>query len=294
MNLQSAQAQQTSRDQSPVMSARRASWEGIKLAHYRFRSGEIPEHNSPEHLITLSLGGSCNGEIRTASGFQTRDRNKGNICVIPAGQCYSARLEGESEHLAMFLDPSLVLRAASESRMTPSSKVEVIESCAPNDPVINSIGMALLAELELERLGGRLYAESLANVLAVHLLRHYTTSEQQDWRLVGGMSGRKLQLVLSFIDANYDRDLSLAELASVAGMSTFHFSREFKKTTGKTPHQYLMKYRVDRAKTLLAQSEMPLIEVSLRSGFSHQSHFTRLFHRLTGTTPQAYRVSFQT
>jgi hypothetical protein len=122
MNLQGAQAQQTSHDNSPVMFARRASWEGIKLAHYRFRSGEIPEHNSPEHLITLSLGGPCDGEIRTASGFRTRDRTKGNICVIPAGQSYSARLEGESEHLAMFLDPSLVLRAASESRVTPRAK----------------------------------------------------------------------------------------------------------------------------------------------------------------------------
>lgn len=293
MNLQGAQAQ-TSHDQSPVMFARRESWDGIKLAHYRFRSGEIPEHSSPEHLIALSLRGPCNGEIRTASGFHTRASNRGNICVVPAGQSYSARLEGESEHLAMFLDPSLVLRAASESRMTPASRVEVIESCTANDPVINGVGMALLAELESERLGGRLYAESLANVLAVHLLRHYTTSRQQDRRLVGGMSGRKLQLVLSFIDANYDRDVSLTELASVAGMSTFHFSREFKKTTGKTPHQYLMKFRIERAKLLLAQSEMPLIEVGLRSGFSHQSHFTRLFHRLTGTTPQAYRVLFQT
>lgn len=74
MNLQGAQ--QTSHDQSPVLFARRASWDGIKLAHYRFRSGEIPEHNSKEHLITLSLGESCNGEIRTASGFHTRDSNK--------------------------------------------------------------------------------------------------------------------------------------------------------------------------------------------------------------------------
>ena len=293
MNPQDTQAQQTSDHQSPVLFARKASWEGITLTHYRFRSGEIPEHSSAEHLITLSLGG-CNGVLRTASGFQTRDENKGNVCVIPAGQSYSARMDGESEHLAMFLDPSLVLRAASESRVTPSSQVEVMESCAPRDPVINSIGMALLEEFESERLGGRLYAESLANLLAVHLLRHYTTSRQQDRRLVGGMSGQKLQLVLDFIDANYDRDLSLSELASAAGMSTFHFSREFKRTTGKTPHQYVMKFRVDRAKMLLAQSELPLIEVGLRSGFSHQSHFTRLFRRLTGTTPQAYRVLFQT
>ena len=212
MNVQASQILETMHDQSPVKFARRAAWEGINLTHFRFGSGEIPEHNSPEHLIALSLGGGCNGEIRTASGFQTRARSKGNICIIPAGQFYSARLEGESEHLAIFLDPSLVLRAANESRMTPSSKVEVIESCAPSDPVISSVGMALLAEVESERLGGRLYAESLANVLAVHLLRHYTSSMQKDWRSVGGMTGRKLQLVLSFIDANYDRDLSLGEL----------------------------------------------------------------------------------
>jgi AraC family transcriptional regulator len=292
MTLQSAETQQASHDQSPVLFARRASWDGINLTHYRFRSGELPQHASPDHLITLSLEGNCSGEITTASGFQTRSRTKGTVCVIPAGQSYSARLEGESEHVAMFLDPSLLLRAACESRVTPG-KVEVLESCAPNDPVINGVGMALLAELESDRLGGRLYAESLANVLAVHLLRHYTSSRQLDRRLVGGMSGQKLQVVLSFIDGNYDRDLSLAELASAAGMSTFHFSREFKRATGKAPHQYLMKVRIDRAKMLLAQSEMPLIEVSLRSGFSHQSHFTRLFRRLTGTTPQAYRVSFQ-
>jgi len=75
-------------------------------------------------------------------------------------------------------------------------------------------------------------------------------------------------------------------------MSTFHFAREFKRTTGTTPHQYLIKFRVDRAKALLTGSEMPLVEVSSRSGFSHQSHFTRLFRRLTGTTPQSYRLMF--
>ena len=121
MNLQ---AQQTKVDQSPVLFARRASWEGIKLTHFRFRTGELPEHNSSEHLISLSLEGNCNGELTTASGFKTRNRTKERL-RNSGGQSYSARLEGESEHLAMFLDPSLVLRAASESRVTPSSKVEI-------------------------------------------------------------------------------------------------------------------------------------------------------------------------
>ena len=110
----------------------------------------------------------------------------------------------------------------------------------------------------------------------------------------GGLSARKLRRVTEFISENYSRDLKLAELAQVAGMSSFHFSREFKRSTGTTPHQYLIKFRVERAKALLEKEDLPLIEVGLRSGFSHQSHFTRLFRRITGTTPHSYRLMVQT
>jgi AraC family transcriptional regulator len=277
---------------SPVVFRRETAWEGIKLAHYRFRSGELPEHQQKEHLVTISLNESCGGELRTASGFKTRGQSRGSVCVIPSGQTYAARLEGETEHLVIYLEPSLVLLAAAESRT--HGAVEVIEGCAASDPVIKSVGMALLAEHETEAAGGRLYVESLANVLAVHLLRHYTASGSGEQRFTGGLSGQRLKHVMAFIAENYVNDLSLTELAHAAGMSTFHFAREFKRTTGTTPHQYLIKYRIDCAKTLLTDSEIPLVEVGFQSGFSHQSHFTRLFRKLTGTTPQSYRLMFQT
>jgi AraC family transcriptional regulator len=110
----------------------------------------------------------------------------------------------------------------------------------------------------------------------------------------GGLSARKLRRVTDFIAENYDHEIKLVELARVAGMSSFHFAREFKKSTGITPHQYLIKYRIERAKSLLARDDLPLTEVGLRSGFSHQSHFTRLFRRITGTTPHSYRLTLQT
>ncbi|CAN5568889.1 AraC family transcriptional regulator [soil metagenome] len=277
---------------SPVVLKRDAAWDGIKLSHYRFQAGDLPEHHHKDHLITLSLGEGCGGEIRTASGFRTRGQTRGSICVIPSGQPFAATLEGASEHLAIYLVPSLVLRAASKSHATGRG-VEVVEACSPSDPVISSVRLALFAELESEGLSGRLYAESLANILAVHLLRHYTASVGLSPGFTGGLSAQKLRRVLASIADNYESDLSLAELARVAGMSTFHFAREFKRTTGTTPHQYLIKFRVERAKALLTGSELPLVEVSFRSGFSHQSHFTRLFRRLTGTTPQSYRLMFQ-
>jgi AraC family transcriptional regulator len=278
---------------APFVIKKSATWDGIKLAHYGFEAGDLPEHNHQDHLITIALGEGCGGEIRTASGLRARGQTRGSVAVIPSGQSFSATLESPSEHLAIYLEPSLVLLAASESRARTSLPVEVVERCVPNDPVISGVGLALMAELESEGLSGRLYAESLRNVLAVHLLRHYTGSVAATQRFTGGLSGKKLRQVMARIADSYETDLSLADLAGVAGMSTFHFAREFKRTTGTTPHQYLIKFRVDRAKALLTGSELPLVEVSSRSGFSHQSHFTRLFRRLTGTTPQSYRLMFQ-
>lgn len=278
---------------SPVVSKREAVWDGIKLTHLRLRTGDLPEHSHKEHMITFSLNGGCHGEIRTASGFIASAESIESVCVIPSGQPFSARIKGDSEQLAIYLDPSLVLRAADDARAVALRAVEVVEGCSPNDPVVRSIGLALLAELEGSAPGGRLYTESLANVLAVHLLRHYTVAGDSAQRFTGGLSGRTLRRVLAFISDNYESDLSLAELAGVAEMSTFHFAREFKRTTGTTPHQYLIKFRVERAKSMLTESEIPLVEISTRSGFSHQSHFTRLFHRLTGMTPNSYRLMFQ-
>jgi AraC family transcriptional regulator len=276
----------------PFAFKRKTSWNGISLAHYRVGPGKMPEHSVDDHLITMSLNDKCEGEIRLASGFRARDHKKGTVCVIPSRHPFAVDFTGESEHIAIFLDPSLVVRAAADARS--SNNVEVIESCASSDPVINSVGLALLAELESEHEGGKLYAETLANILALHLVRNYTASGNGERRFSGGLSGHKLHLMLGFIDTNYSRDLSLTELAAVAGMSTFHFAREFKRATGTSPHQYLLKIRIERAKELLSKSEMPLVDVGFQSGFSHQSHFSRLFRKLTGTTPQSYRLMFQT
>ena len=276
--------------QSPtVLFKRRSQWGGVKLEHFRFRAGRLPEHSHREHLITMPLGG-CRGEIRTASGMRARATGEASVCVIPSGQPFTARTEDFSENLAIYLDPTLVLRAADEAG-GPCGAPEVIEACSPSDPVVRQVGLALLAESQAEAPGGRLYVESLANLLAVHLLRHYTARGADAPRPSrGGLSGRTLRRVLSFIEENCEGDLSLAELAEVGGMSTFHFAREFKRATGTTPHQHLIRFRVERAKALLAESQLPLAEVGLRTGFSHQSHFTRLFRRLTGTTPQSYRA----
>ena len=273
---------------SPVVFKRSAAWDGIRLEHFRFNAGELPAHRHYEHVVLISLTDGCESELTTAGQGIRGKQTRGAVCVLPSGLEHKARIGGVSEHLALYLNPKVIERAAHDAHLPGS--FELAERYSLHDPVISNVGFALLGEVASEGLSGKLYAESLSNVLAVHLLRHYTKETGVPVKFHGGLSGPKLRQVTDYIAENFADEIKLTELAHVAGMSDFHFAREFKRTTGFSPHQYLINFRIERSKTYLKQDELTLTEVSLRSGFSHQSHFTRLFRKITGTTPKLFRM----
>lgn len=274
--------------QSPYIFNNKTDWDGISVRHSRMPSGEVDDQVSSRHQIFIVLAGAFHSSMVSSSGRRRGGwRRNGHTPIVPAGQSYSAFWQEEIEDITIYLDPSFVARAAAEAMV--SDKIEIMESCNADDPVIRRIGMALRAEVESEGPAARLYAESLANVLAVHLIRHYTQDGNQLRTSVGGLTGRKLNLATEFIEDNIERDLGLTEIAEAVDLSPFHFARSFKQATGVSPHQYLIKSRIERAKSLLAKSELPIVEVGFRVGFKNQSHFTTLFRRVTHLTPKAYR-----
>jgi AraC family transcriptional regulator len=103
------------------------------------------------------------------------------------------------------------------------------------------------------------------------------------------LSTPALALVLDYVEANHDRPTALADLAAVAGLSVFHFARVFKQSAGESPHVFVLRRRIERAKRLLSQSRLPLREIAPACGFSSQSHLTARFRKLTGVTPRGYR-----
>jgi AraC-like DNA-binding protein len=105
----------------------------------------------------------------------------------------------------------------------------------------------------------------------------------------GGLPRYKLRRAVEFVDANLDRVIHLKDLARVADASLFHFHRQFKTATGFTPHQFIIQRRIEQAKVLLAQSNLPIIDVAARVGFVDQSHFTTTFRKFTSMTPRIYR-----
>src|SRR5262249_16624599 len=138
--------------------------------------------------------------------------------------------------------------------------------------------------------GGPLAAESLANVLAVHLIRHVLAPRSPARGRDGVLPRGRLRAVVEYIEEHLDGGPTLAELAAVVRLNPYHFARQFKAATGRPP-QYVILRRVERARQLLeAGTDLSLAEVALRAGFSDQSQFTHHFKRLVGVTPGGFRT----
>jgi AraC family transcriptional regulator len=131
-------------------------------------------------------------------------------------------------------------------------------------------------------------ADSVARTLAIQLIRKYSSARLQAEVPTVGLPYAKLKQVKSYIEENLEANLSLSMLSGVAALSPIHFARQFKRSTGQSPYQYLLNARIDAAKRLL-RSQLPIAEIAFRCGFAHQEHLTRTFRKLTGTTPAAYR-----
>ena len=138
--------------------------------------------------------------------------------------------------------------------------------------------------------GSGLFAEALARALAVHLLREHSTLGWRGRRvssrkLEGGLSKRALKRATDYVGDNLAGDVTLVEISRAANISPYHFSRLFKESTGLSPHQYVIRERVERAKELLISTDLPLHEVAALAGFADQSHMGRHLKRLLGVSP---------
>jgi AraC-like DNA-binding protein len=149
---------------------------------------------------------------------------------------------------------------------------------------------AVEAELTCSGLGQPLAAERLANVVAVHVLRHVPSPQQPAPRGRNDLPRAKLRTVLEYIEEHLDASPTLEQMAAVARLSPTYFASQFKRTTGLPPYRYVIGRRIERAKQLMQTApDASLAEVALHAGFSDQSQFSHHFKRFIGVTPGEFR-----
>ncbi|HVE59427.1 MAG TPA: AraC family transcriptional regulator [Pyrinomonadaceae bacterium] len=274
--------------QSPYLFRQAAEWRGVRVHRAKVLPGRMLEHTANCHEVNISISGNLVTQKSSSTGKTVITKGgAGNLCITPAGQLIGAYWEKPLDNMGILLMPDFVKTTALENRF--SADFEFKEIYQDKDSLIQQIGFALLAESNAGTPAGKLYADSLIQTLTLHLLKNYSNAAMVQENLGGGLSGYRLRRVQEFINENLEEDLSLAQLAEVADLSQFHFARAFRKSTGQTPQQYLMQQRIERAKQLLSKDDLPIVEISLRTGFKNQSHFTTLFRKFTKFTPKLWR-----
>lgn len=197
--------------------------------------------------------------------------------------------EKNSEYVTIYLEPEFLRRTAIENEL--SAETKLAHRVIFPDSTIVQVAHLFKGELLNEGLAGALFAESLKNLLAVHLLRQYCESSSAKKLVISGgaLDAVKLKQVQDYIEEHLAEEIVIEYMAALIPISQFHFARAFKAATGESPHKYLTQRRIERAKVLLTVTKLPVVEVAYRVGFSNQSHFTAHFRKVTGVTPKDYR-----
>jgi AraC family transcriptional regulator len=259
-------------------------WAGLEAAEILHPDDDFVTPAVAHHVLVLNLGRPMEATERQSG--RAGQLGAAGLMILPAGRQRDWHLEpvGQVRHLHLYLAPELVRGVAAEAELDPD-RVELFETYGARDAQLEQVAQAALAEVRAEQPAGRLYAGALGTLLAVRLLRRYSSFRSAPLRGPRGLPAPVLQRALDFIETHLAEDLTLAELARAADYSSYHFAHLFKAATGSAPHQYVVRRRVERARLLLTTTELPLARIAEQVGFANSSHLARHFQRLLGIKP---------
>lgn len=273
---------------APLFSSSRHSCNQVGIAEYHLPACESPECAFAQHTISLYTGESTVIE-RVIEGRIERDRFvQGDvICLNPAGLSRIMRSLGETQFIHLYLNPAFLAQVVFEC--TDADSIELIPQFKLHDPLIYHLGLAIKCEIVSNGASDRLYLESSANMLAAHLLRHYSVHQASLEINNGGLPKSQLRQITEYINNHLEQELTIATLANLVHRSPYYFIKLFKQSMGLTPYCYIIQQRLKRAKQLLSQTNLTILEIALHSGFSNPSRFSTVFRQHINVSPKMYR-----
>jgi AraC family transcriptional regulator len=279
------------------LSSALAGWEDLMLQafHQPVTYDQWLMPSTPTISLVLFFGGAMRLEWRCPNGVcSMQDIHHGEVILcFPWEGSHELRWKtltgGPMQTLHLSLSRNLILRTAEELVGRDPTHLSLVKRTGFQDPLLTQIGIALWHELQQEPPTGNLYAQTAAQMLAMHLLRRYSSAGGNIKDLSCKLTDQQIRRVVDFIQSHLDQELSLETLAQQIGFSPYYFARIFRRTMGESPHQCVLRHRLAHAQRLLAENKMPLVQVAMESGFINQSHFIKTFKRYVGTTPRTYR-----
>ncbi len=272
--------------------ARAAAAELLTLEYFEAEPDEMPTQVFDQHHILINLKDEAHRVENWRAG-EHRDfiYHRDEIVVTPAGVESGWRWYAKSKVIVITLEPTRLERFAKIELGILLTDVQLKNIPQFIDKDITEAGEMLLRALQMRLPGSDVMYESLARVFLVKLIQKYGLERGDEYEFSRSFSSRHYKKVLDFVAKHFSQSISLEQLAAEANISPYHFSRLFKQTIGQSPHQFVMSYRIERSKEMLADPGKLMIDIALQCGFSDQAHFSRVFKQVEGVTPKAWRQS---
>jgi AraC family transcriptional regulator len=272
----------------PILSTFVSLGESVVLERYVIpRAWEYANREFPTHMLFLSQNKPVRVACQIAEKQFDAQMHPGHIWIVPRGVRYSARFAGK--HGGVFLSIGIEQFDRHVSSIAHGGKIELVPAFNIKDDQLEHLLLGLLAVAQDRSFADAIVGELIVNALCIRLAKRYAKSNLHEAPQRGGLPLTRLKKVLEFIDANLDKNLSLSALANTANMNLYYFAVLFRKSMRVSPHQYFLNRRVDRAKQLLHDRKLSVLDVGLQVGFDHANNFARTFRRRTGKSPSQFR-----
>ena len=274
----------------PVLTSLAAGPQGVVLHRYRHPPGVIDIAGLDDALLVAHLSGPVLVEETRLDGRADRQwTGSGQVSVTPAGQPIRRVLKGRPDVALVFLHPEFLRAIAREAFGAEADRLTLVASLGVPDSTAGRLVGLLLAEAEQPGTGSVLMLQSLTRALGLHLLRCHSDRAPAAPSPPPSLPAPRLRRVIEEMQASLADNLPLSRLAETSGLSESQFVRAFRGATGQPPHRYLLDLRIERARALLEQTDLPVTLIGVRCGFEQPSHFATSFRARTGFSPRAWR-----
>jgi AraC family transcriptional regulator len=237
--------------------------------------------------VLLQMSAGAGVEYHVAGGPAIRrEPAAGELTILPASTTIAGSARASGELLYVAIDPRAWARAMPGRR----PEWDLVPRHGITDPLLRSVMASLLSEARSGYPGGSVYGRSIASMLITHLAQGYAAPVVRSPAPAGALPRGMVERVAEHVEAHLDAPLLLADLAAIVGLSPFHFARTFKRASGLSVHQFVLRRRTERARDLLLQG-VPVVETARRVGFWDQSHLSVHFKRRFGQTPRRFALS---
>jgi len=266
-------------------------WRGVSHRSYRYSGLDVPIPPM-DHVMIVRYRSGQTPMQRCLDGQWTKaDCGPGDFSLLTHSEqshwCWTEEIDVSHTYLS----ETLMCRVASDVMERPVAGVRLLDLLRVQDPVVTCIADAITMEAQQRGLGGALYAEALAMQLTIHLLRRYAAVTYKDSPASGLLAPSRLRRIDEFIEAHLHENITIEQMAREVQLGVWTFTKHFKSSTGRSPHEYVLDRRVERARQLLSQGNKAIKEVAFVCGFSDQAHMTRVFRARLGVTPSRLKVA---